>query len=163
MTAGVVKSQNTRIYFAVAGTSSEIHMVQCATAVNGLNSGQAGQIETTCLSSAEKEFVRGLLNPGPVNIPFNTIFRSAAFQALQTLKDSGETASFMVVFSDQSNAPNNVNSDGKLVSPGATSYEFSAYIADMPLDANTDDIVRGTLNLQRSGAGVWDMPAADLP
>ena len=162
MTTGVVKSQNTRIYFAVAGTSSEIHMVQCATAVAGLNSGQAGQIEITCLSSLEKEFVRGLLNPGPVNIPFNTIFRSAAFQALQALKDSGDTTSFMVVFSDQAAAPTNVDSNGRLVSPGATSYEFLAYVADMPLDANTDDIVRGTLNLQRSGVGNWDFPAADL-
>lgn len=160
MTTGVVKTQNTDLYFAVPGSSSEIHKVQCATAITGLG-GQAGQIETTCLSSVEKEFVRGLLNPGPLNVPINVIFRSAAFQALQALRDSGETTSFMIVFSDQDAAPTALNSD-RLVSPGPTSAEFLAYVADLPIEVNTDDIVRATLMLQRSGAVNWDMPEADL-
>jgi len=161
MTTGTLKTQGTDLFFSVPQSSSEIHKVQCATAVGGLG-GAANQIDKTCLSSQEKEFERGLLNPGPLNVPFNVIFRSAAHQALIALRDSGETTSWMIVFSDQTADPTALDSAGRLVSPGATTAEFLGYIADMTFDAQMDDIVRGTLTVQRSGAAVWDLPTADL-
>lgn len=159
MTTGTVKTQGTDLYFV--SSASEILKVACATGITGLG-GAADQIDKTCLDSAEREFERGLLNPGPVSVPINFIPRSAAHQALLDLRDTGETVSWMIVLSDQSGAPSSIDSDEKLVSPGATTAEFSGYLADMNIDVATNEIVRATLTIQRSGAVAWDLPAADL-
>lgn len=161
MTTGTMKTQGTDLFFSVPQSSSEIHKVQCATAINGLG-GQANQIDKTCLGSVEKEYERGMLNPGPINVPVNFIARSAAHQALIDLRASGETTSWMIVFSDQAGAPSALDSEGRLVSPGDTSVEFLGYVADMSVEIGVDDIVRATLVIQRSGALNWDLPTADL-
>lgn len=159
MTQGVIKTQDTDLYFAVA--ASDIYKVACATGVTGLG-GAADQIDTTCLDSVEREYARGMLNPGQVSVPINFIPRSAAHQALVALKDSGETVSWMIVLSDQAGAPSTLDTDGRLVSPGATTVEFLAYVADFTVDVAINEIVRATLTLQRSGALVWNFPSADL-
>ena len=159
MTTGTILTKGTRIYFAVSG--SEILKVACATGVQGLGS-PASQIDETCLDSPEMEYKKGLKNPSAVSIPINTIPRSAAHQALLDLDESDNTISWMIVFSDQAGAPTAVDSDGRLVSPGPTSVEFLGYVADFEVDIQTNEIVRGTLNLQRSGAKAWDLPTADL-
>jgi hypothetical protein len=124
--------------------------------------GAANQIDITCLDSTEMEYSRGLLNPGQVTVPINFIARSEAHQALLDLRESGDTVSWMMVLSDQASAPTSVDSDDRLVSPGDTTAEFLAYVADFTFDAPMNDIVRGSLTLQRSGAVVWDLPTADL-
>lgn len=159
MTQGVIRTQNTDLYFAEE--SSSIFKVACAAGVSGLG-GAADQIDTTCLDSAEREYARGMLNPGQVSVPINFIPRSAAHQALIRVRDSGETISWMVVLSDQSGAPNSLDTDGRLVSPGATTFEFLAYISDLTFDVALNEIVRATLTLQRSGAIVSNLPSADL-
>lgn len=159
MTQGVIKTQNTDLYFAFE--ASDIFKVACATGITGLG-GAADQIDSTCLDSEEREYVRGLLNPGPVTVPVNFIPRSAAHQALIALRESGDTVSWMIVLSDQAGAPSSLDSESRLVSPGATTAEFLAYVADLNVDIATNEIVRATLTLQRSGAVVWDFPTADL-
>lgn len=159
MTVGTVKTQGTRLYFAVS--ASEILRVACATGITGLG-GPATQIDETCLDSLEQESVQGLKAPGAVSIPINFIPRSAAHQALLTLTESGEKISWMVVLSNQTGTPSAVDSDNRLISPGPTTVEFLAYVADFNVDIATNEIVRSTLDLQRSGAKVWDLPAADL-
>lgn len=160
MTTGVVRTQGTRLYFSNSGT--EIHKVACPTGITGLG-GAADQIDKTCLDSAEREYERGMLNPGPVTVPVNLIPRSDAHQALISLRESGETISWMIVLSDQSGTPNSLDTDGRLVSPGSTTVEFLGYLADMTVDAAINEIVRATLTIQRSGAPVWNLPSADLP
>ena len=160
MTTGVIESKGTRLYFAF--TPSDIHQVACPTAINGLG-GPADQIDTTCLSSIEREYRQGLPNPGQVTVPINFIPRSAAHQALIDLKESGNTVSWMNLLSDYTGAgPTQVDSNDRLVSPGETSAEFLAYVADFTFDVGLNEIVRGTLTLQRSGAVVWDLPTPDL-
>ena len=159
MTTGTVSTKGTRLYFAVDG--SDILKVACATGIQGLG-GPADQIDQTCLDSIEREYTVGMKNPGQISVPINFIPRSAAHQALQDLDESGETISWMIVLSDQAGEPASIDSDQRLVAPGATSVEFLAYVADFEIDIQTNEIVRATLNLQRSGAKNWTFPAADL-
>lgn len=160
MTAGTVKTKGTRLYFGA--TESEIYKVACATGITGLG-GAGPQINKTCLESEEEEFERGMKAPGVVTVPFNTIPKSAAHQALQRLDDSGDTVPWMIVLSDQAGAPTTIDSDGLLVSPGPTTRGFLGYVADYVEDFATNEIVRGTLTIQRSGRVFRDNPGADLP
>jgi hypothetical protein len=160
MTTGVIETKGTKLYFAVS--ASEILAVSCATGIQGLG-GPGTKIDSTCLDSLEMEYIKGLNDPSTVAVPINFIPQSAAQQALSELNDSGETISWMIVFSDQALAPTTVDSEGHLVSPGPTSVEFLAYIEDFELDVQTNEIVRATMLLQRSGPKNWDFPAADLP
>lgn len=157
MTTGTLKTQGTKLYFA--NEASEILQVLCATGIQGLG-GAADRIDKTCLTSAEREYDRGMLDPEAVSIPINFIPTSAAHQAINDLRDSGDTISWMIVFSDQSGAPASMDSDNRLVSPGSTTAEFLGYVADFNIDIATNEIVRGTLTVQRSGAVVWDFPTA---
>lgn len=159
MTDGVIKSQGTRLFFASA--ASEIFEVQCPTGITGLG-GAADQIDSTCLSSTEREYVRGLLNPGTLSVPVNFISRSAAHQALMTLRDSGDVVSWMIVLSDQTVSPTTFDSEDRLESPGPTTFEFQGYVADATFDMPLNDIVRATLTIQRSGAIEYFFPTADL-
>lgn len=169
MTTGVIKSQGTRLFFAypAAESSSDpdgitILKVACATGISGLG-GARSQIDVTCLESEEMEYEAGLANPGQVSVPINFIPRSEAHQALMALKESGTLISWMIVASDQAGSPSAVDSEDRLVSPGSTTVEFLAYVADVNLDFATNDISKGTITLQRSGAPVFDWPTADLP
>lgn len=171
MTTGVIRTKGTRLYFATPldASSSDsdgvtIKYVACATGIAGLG-GPADQIDTTCLGSTEREFVQGMANPGQITVPFNAIPASGSQQALWDLFADGRNVSFMIVCSDAvdaGNVPVSVDSDDRLISAGSTTAEFLAYVSDMAIDIQTNEIVRGTLTLQRSGAVAWDWPTATL-
>lgn len=158
MTVGTVQTKGTRLFFAVS--ESNIQKVACATGIQGLG-GQRDQTDITCLDSEEREYSAGFPNPGQVTIPINLIPRSASHQALMALRESGETISWMIVLSDQAGSPTNVDSNGHLDSPGATTAEFFGYIADLNVDIGINEIVRATLIVQRSGGVDWTWPTAD--
>lgn len=160
MTTGTVKTQGTRIFFtSAAGSPQDILKVTCPTAVQGLG-GAGGQIPKTCLDSVEMEFERGMKNPGQMSIPINFIPNSASHQALLDLDESGDTVDWMIVLSDQAGAPTTLDGDGYLVSPGPTTVRFQGYVDDLAVDIATNEIVRATLTIQRSGAKAWNLPAA---
>jgi hypothetical protein len=160
MTEGVIETKGTRLYFAVAST--EILKVACATGITGLG-GAGSQVDKTCLDSEEMEYERGMKDPSQVTVPVNFIPRSASHQALQDLDESGRIVSWMIVLSNQSGAPTGLTTDEHLVSPGPTTVEFMGYVADFEIDIQTNEIVRATLTLQRSGPKDWNFPASDLP
>lgn len=157
MTTGVIETKGTRLYFAVDG--SDILKVACATGIQGLG-GAGAQIDQTCLDSLEMEYFRGMKDPGQVTIPINFIPASASHQALLDLDDSGEKISWMMVLSDQAGEPTVIDSDDKLVSPGPSTIEFTAYVADFDIQVETNEIVRATLTLQRSGPRNRNLPTA---
>ena len=106
MTTGTIRTKGTRLYFATPTDASSqdadgitIKYVACATGIQGLG-GAADQIDTTCLSSEEREYVQGMANPGQITVPFNVIPSAGSHQALFALKDSGDVISWMVAFSD---------------------------------------------------------------
>jgi hypothetical protein len=155
MTTGTIRTQGTELFFVDTLTSSVAAIVKlaCPTGITGLG-GAADQIETTCLDAmVDKEYVRGLGNPGQVTVPFNLIPREVSHQLLFDLKEAGSTLNWLACLSESSTDPNALDSNDKIVAPAdRTSFAFEAYIADVNIDIATNEIVRGTLTLQRSGA-----------
>ena len=154
MSTQTVKTQGTKLFFVDPLTSSVPAIVElaCPTGVSGLG-GAADQIETTCLNATvDRTFARGLGNPGQVTVPFNLIPTAVSHQLLFELSDSGEIVNFLACLSDGTAVPNALDSNDRIVPPNdRTSFGFDAYIADVNIDIATNEIVRGTLTLQRSG------------
>lgn len=157
-----VKTQKSELFFVDALSSSvaSVMKMACPTGITGLG-GAADQIETTCLDATEdKTYERGLGNPGQVSVPFVLKPWEASQQVLWDLKESGETVGWMIGLSDGTSPPT-LDSDDALVAPaGRTSFGFQAYISDLTLDIATNEVVRGTLTLQRSGpvTPYWNGP-----
>lgn len=154
MTIGTVKTQGTELYFVDASvTSSQPDLIKlaCPTGIQGLG-GAKDQIESTCLDTVgDKEYVGGLGNPGAVSVPFNFIPREFSHQNLLALKEAGDVLKWIACLSESGEAPT-LDTDGVIVAPTTrSSFRFDAYISDVNFDVATNEIVRGTLTLQRSG------------
>lgn len=164
MTIGTLKTQGTELFLVDKLTSSVAAVLKlaCPTGITGLG-GAADQLEDTCLdNTTDKTYKRGLGNPGQVSVPFNFIPSNTSHQILFDLKEQGDTIGWLVGMSDGT-APPTIDANDALVppaSPNRTSIAFDAYIADINIDIATNEIVRGTLTLQRSGPVVtyWNGP-----
>mgnify|MGYP001170210914 CR=1 FL=1 len=148
-----VKTQGTEVFVADTVTSSVATLIKmaCPTAVTGLG-GAADQIDDTCLDARTRTFVRGLDNPGQVTIPFVLKPSEASHQALFDLKDDGSAVEWCIALSDGTAQPT-LDSNDAIVAPASrTSFIFSGYVADITIDIATNEVVRGTLLVQRRGA-----------
>jgi hypothetical protein len=86
-------------------------------------------------------------------VPFNLIPSAASHQLLFELKEAGTTVNWLACLSDGVAAPTTLDSNDRIVPPNdRTSFGFDGYIADINIDVVTNEIVRGTLTLQRSGS-----------
>lgn len=154
MTTGTVKTQGTELFMIETASASDpvITKMACPTGISGLG-GAKDQIEDTCLdNTTDKTFVAGLGTPGQVSVPFNLIPRDGSHQFLFTLKELGTVLKWIACLSESGTDPT-MDTDFEFVAPtDRTSFRFDAYIADVNIDMATNDIVRGTLTLQRSGA-----------
>lgn len=152
MTVGTVKTQGTELFFldTVSNSDAEIVKLACPTGINGLG-GPRDQIEDTCLdTTGDKTYVAGLGNPGQVTVPFNMIPRENSHQLLFTLKSDGSTLKWIACLSEGTTAP--TVSAGEFVAPaGRSSIAFEGFVSDVNIDIATNEIVRGTLIIQRSG------------
>lgn len=157
---GTVKTQGTELYTVDALSSSTASVLKfaCPTGITGLG-GPKSQINDTCLDDLEDEtFKAGLGTPGQVSVPFNFIPQAGSHQILFDLKESGELLPWMIGLSDGYGIAPTLDSNDQLVppaSPQRTSALFDAYVADVNIDLATNEIVRGTLTLQRSGPVEW--------
>lgn len=157
MTTGVVRTQGTELFFAdrsvTAGGSSdpELLKVACATGITGLG-GATDQIDSSCLDTVgDKEFVSGLGNPGQVSVPINFIPTNVVHAALLQLKQDGTVLDWVIALSDGATDPT-ISSDGVIAVPSDRStIRFTGYVSDFNLDIATNEIVRATLTIQRSG------------
>lgn len=144
-----VKTQGTELFF-LAGDPATVMKMACPTGVTGLG-GARDQIPTTCLDDVEDhQYEAGLGNPGTVSVPFVFKPQEASQQELWNLRESGDKISWLVCLSDGSGAA--TKDDDELSAPaGRTSLGFVAYVADLNIDIATNEVVRGTMELQRSG------------
>ena len=145
-----IKTQGTNLYFVDAGA---VKTMTCPTGITGLG-GTRDQIETTCLNATDdKSYVSGLGNPGQVSVPF--VFENVAdHKLLLALHDSGEVTDWMIGLSDGSTTPTVVS--GQLVMATTRSAaSFDAFVADINIDFATNEVVRGTMTLQRTGSVAW--------
>ena len=150
-----IKTQGTQLYFISAG---QVKTVTCPTGITGLG-GSRDQIETTCLNATDdKSYVSGLGNPGQVSVPF--VFDPSALdhQLLLNLFDSGDVTDWMIGFSDGTATPTVVSGQLSMAST-RTNASFDAFVADVAIDVATNEVVRGTLTLQRSGTVAWNFKA----
>lgn len=157
---GTVKTQGTELYTVDALSSSTARVLKfaCPTGVTGLG-GPKDQLEDTCLDDIEdKTYKPGLGTPGQVSVPFNFIPENGSHQILFDLQESGEVLPWMIGLSDGYGIAPTLDSDDQLeppASPERTSALFNAYVSDVNIDIATNEIVRGTLTLQRSGPVDW--------
>ena len=157
---GTVKTQGTELYTVDALSSSVAVVLKfaCPTGITGLG-GAKDQVEDTCLDDlVDKTFTGGLGNPGQVSVPFNFIPQNGSHQILFDLKEAAEVLPWMIGLSDGYGQAPTLGSDDTLVPPDAplrTSALFDAYVSDVNIDIATNEIVRGTLTLQRSGPVEW--------
>jgi hypothetical protein len=155
VTTGTVKTQGTELFVidaSVTSSEEEMYKIACPTGISGLG-GARDQIEQTCLdTTGDKEFAAGLGNPGQVSVPFNLIPRNNSHQFLFAWKEAGVNMKWLVCLSESATQPS-VDTDGEFVKPtDRTTIAFTAYVADVNIDLATNEIVRGTLTLQRSGS-----------
>jgi hypothetical protein len=157
-----IRTQGSELFFVDTLSSSvaAVMKMACPTGIQGLG-GPADQIPTTCLDELEDHtYERGLGNPGQVTVPFILKPWEASQQTLWDLKAAGDTVGWMIGLSDGTTDPT-LDSEDALVAPaGRTSFAFQAYIADLNIDIATNEVVRGTMLLQRSGAVTpyWNGP-----
>lgn len=150
-----IKTQGTNLFFI---DSAAVVTMQCPTGITGLG-GTRDQIETTCLNATDdKSYVSGLGNPGQVSVPFVFDPSASSHQALLDLHDSGDVTSWAIGFSDGTATPTIVSSQFAFATT-RTYAEFDAFVADINIDVATNEVVRGTLTLQRSGTVAWSFKA----
>lgn len=151
-----VKTQGTHLYFLnkLESTAALVKLT-CPTGISGLG-GACDQIDSTCLDDTDdRQYVAGLGNPGQVSVPFNLHPNDASHQVLFDLKEAGDMLGWIICLSDGTAAP--TLADDEITPPTSrTSAQFRAFIQDVNIDMATNDIVKGTLTLQRSGKVTWN-------
>ena len=150
-----IKTQGTNLYFIVSG---QVKTMTCPTGITGLG-GTRDQIETTCLNATDdKSYVSGLGNPGQISVPFVFTPSDTSHQTLLDLHDTGDVTEWAIGLSDGTAAPTIVS--GALAFGSTRTYaSFDAFVADINIDIATNEVVRGTLTLQRSGSVAWSYKA----
>ena len=152
--ANELKTQGTALYFVKPGTPTGTTVkVTCPTGISGLG-GAADQIDTTCLDDTDdRQYVRGLGNPGQVTVPFVLKAGDASHADLIALKAAGTSVEWMVCMSDATTVPVvTVSTNSFTALTTRSNIKFSGYVADLTLDGATNEVWRGTMTIQRSGA-----------
>lgn len=162
MADGDVKTKGTHLFLVDrTGAVPAIVKMVCPTGITGLTGGARDQIETTCLDDDERTYEQGLAGVTPITVPFNLKPSRAEHQLLWELKESEEKVDWLAALSESADPPT-LGVDGVLIPPATrTSFQFKASVSDLAIDIATNEIVRGTLTLQRSGAPIptWFVPA----
>lgn len=159
MSDGIIKSQGTHLYFLDPNGASDLNLlkVDCPTAINGIGAGPKNPIDSTCLdATTDRTQVTGLGTPSPITVPVNFIPSSAAHQALNTLKATGDEVQWMALFSDGTTAPTLVADE--IVPPDSplrTAVEWQGSVSEFAIDVSTDELVKATLTILRSGSETW--------
>lgn len=157
-----IKSQGTHIYFVDTVTTPntpKLVKMDCPTGIQGVGSGAKSQINTTCLDAVEAEsYEAGLAAPSALSVPYNFDPAKVSHQVLNKLKDKGEVVVWMLCLSDGSEAPT-LNASDLTAPTGRTSVKFSAYVSENAIEISTNEVVKGTASLQRSGSETWTYKA----
>lgn len=149
------ETQGTHMFFVDdTGTDPDIVKLTCPTGITGVAGGSRDQIDTTCLDVTDgfRKFVGGLATGDPVSVPFILYKGDGGHQALFALKQSASNIGWLVGLSDDDADPTVINTDGDIEPPVTrTCFTFFGYVANVTIDAATNDVVRGTLTIQPNG------------
>ena len=152
-----IRTQGTHLYFidTITSSAAEVVKLTCPTGISGLG-GARDQIDSTCLdATGDKTFLAGLGNPGQVSVPFNLDPTAADHAMLFQLKEDGRNLDWLACLSESATEPTLDSNEAFALPADRSCIAFSAYVADVNIDMATNEIVRGTLTLQRSGNVVF--------
>lgn len=153
--AGEVKTQGTHLYLVDRTGTPALVKLTCPTGITGLTGGAAEQIDTTCLDETDtRTYARGLNAAAAIAVPFVLHPDDASHQLLFTLKEGGDTLNWIALLSESATAPTLDSSDNIEPPTDRTSFTFDGYISEVSLDVGGNDVVRGTLTIQRTGPAV---------
>ncbi len=150
------ETKGTQLYFAdyITNTDGVATKLTCPTGLTGINGGSKDKIDTTCLdeTGAFRTFIGGFSDAAEVSVPFILYKGDAGHQALFALQQSNDTINWMVCLSDSATAPT-LDTDGLLVTPNdRTTVAFNGYVSNLTIDAAVNEVVRGSLTIQRVGS-----------
>jgi hypothetical protein len=148
------ETKGTHLFFADPTSSDPIvRKLTCPTGITGINGGTRDRIDTTCLDEigAFRTYVGGFADPSEISVPFVLYDGDESHKSLFDLQDSGQVIGWYVGLSDSPAVPT-VDTEGSLVSPPLrTGISFRGYVSNLTLDAAVNEVVRGTLTIQRVG------------
>lgn len=150
------ETKGTNLFFVDDLETPAVTKLTCPTGITGIGGGSKDKIDTTCLDElgAYRTYIGGFADAAEVSIPFILYKGDGSHQKLFLLRNTGETVDWMIGLSDSAAVPT-MDSNGGLVSPAArTTFLFSGYVSNLTIDAATNEVVRGTLSIQPSGATV---------
>lgn len=143
-----IRTQGTQLY-TVTGTTTVTEIGQIVS-ISGLG-GARDQIDTTVLTDAERTFVGGFANPGPITLELVFDPTVVSHQTLQTLFGNSNVVPWMIAAADGTATP--TATGGAFTSlTSRSNWRFLGYVADVNLDFSTNEVIRGTVTIQRSGA-----------
>jgi hypothetical protein len=148
------ETQGTNLYFVDTTTSSvdEVRKLTCPTSIPGIGGGTKDRIPTDCLDNVSgfHTYIGGLADSAEMTVPFILYKGDLSHQALLALRRSNQTVGWYVGLSDDTADPT-IDSDGDLVSDAArTGFSFRGYIANLTFDAEGNEVVRGSVTIQRT-------------
>lgn len=116
--------------------------------------GTRSQIDVTDTDDTEEmQYEAGLKQPGAITVNFNGDYTDASQEELEALYDSGVKKVWVIGLSDGT-APPTVALDAVTLPTTRTFIKFEGFIADLNLASAKNDILRGTMQVQRSGKRV---------
>ena len=155
------KTQGTDLFF-IDPDSNAVMDVGCVTSLEGIDSTR-DQIETTCLNSADREYVAGLGTPGTGTFTINFDPSNPVHQRLYALKQRGDTLKWAIGISDGpanpdgtiNMPPTGVDSDGDFILPDERSWIlFGGYLSSFPFSFALNAVVTSAIGIQISGSQV---------
>lgn len=133
---GYVLTKGTTLQMSNGDSPETWVTINMVTGIPGLRGGSAPDIDVTNLASTAKEYAAGIPDTQDISIPI-----------IYDPDDTGHVA-LETAFADQAARTFKVT----LTNSPPTVFTFSAVVKEFGLDANIDDVWRGTLTLKRSGA-----------
>ena len=151
-TQDVVQTQGTHLYVVDnTATPAKLAKIDCIKSVSGIGSGTASKIDVTRLSdTGTRRQVSGLSDPEAISIPYQFDTTANNHQLFEKLK--GKNVKWMFLMSDGDGVPTFEAATGVMTAPtNRSGILFEGFIESNSIEIAENEVVRGTLSIQRSG------------
>lgn len=155
-----VKTQGTSLYFIDPDTDT-VQDVGCVTQIDGIDSSR-DQIETTCLTSNDRQYVAGLGTPGTASFTINVDPSNPVHVRMYQLKQRGDVLKWALGWGDGDidssgaitmDPPDGVATDGDFDLPSTRSWlKFDGYLSSFPFSFALNAVVTSAVGIQISGS-----------
>lgn len=145
-----VKTQGTHLYFIDPADDSVVP-VGCTTSISGITASRS-QIDVTCLTSEGMEYDAGMPDPGTATFGINFDPSDASHVRLHELFVAGTKVQWALGWSDGTDAPTGVDSNGMFNLPTTRTFiTAEGYPSDVPFDFSLNSVVTSSVSVQLSG------------